>query len=324
MSTDDNAIVHLESQNPSREDLLKLYFLGRPDVFAQENRGGEGWSCIRRELPSNLLTNHLQGRITLGTYPVNTLGNTPWLCFDIDEKSKAAQDFLLWLYGWFTEKEMVFLVEDTGGRGLHGWVLFLCWVPAEKAIALASLAIADYEKQFGVVPCRHEVFPKQAKPKDVGNSVRLPWGKHRIGKFSHFTNLNFEADDEGAIKAIENGRKITEFALDKVVPETAAKPRYAAKGKGHTPNEVVEMARRPLLVGERRPTLVKLAGYLRFRGISEEVAVALLLPWAEKCFTEPLLPEELERHIRGIYSRYGARERRVAKPGKSWHAEVPL
>ena len=84
------------------------------------------------------------------------------------------------------------------------------------------------------------------------------------------------------------------------------------------------MLKQSLPVGERRPTLVKLAGYLRYRGIPEEVAVALLLPWAEKRFREPLPPEELERHIRGIYRRYGVRERRVVKSGKSWYAEVPL
>ena len=61
----------------------------------------------------------------------------------------------------------------------------------------------------------------------------------------------------------------------------------------------------PLTVGERRPALIKLVGYLRCRGIPEEVAVALVLPWAKTSFTEPLPAEEVERHIRGIYNRYG-------------------
>ena len=40
-------------------------------------------------------------------------------------------------------------------------------------------------------------------------------------------------------------------------------------------------------------------------GRREEVAVALVLPWAKTSFTEPLPAEEVERHIRGIYNRYG-------------------
>jgi len=101
-------------------------------------------------------------------------------------------------------------------------------------------------------------------------------------------------------------------------------PPMPARQQGHGAEEMVDMLSQAIAVGERRPTLIKLAGYLRHRSIPEEVAVALLLPWAEKYFTKLLPPEELERHIRGIYGRYGVRERRVAKPGKSWHAEVPL
>jgi hypothetical protein len=102
-------------------------------------------------------------------------------------------------------------------------------------------------------------------------------------------------------------------------------PKVEANQKlGHTPEEVAGILSRPLAVGQRRPTLAKLVGYLRYRGIPEEVAIGLLMPWAEKQFTEPLSPEEVEHHIRGIYGRYGIGERRVAKPGKRWHAEVPL
>lgn len=94
--------------------------------------------------------------------------------------------------------------------------------------------------------------------------------------------------------------------------------------QGHAPEEIAGMLSQPLAVGERRPTLIKLAGYLRYRGIPEEVAVALLLPWAEKWFMEYLPLREIEQHISGIYRRYGVRERKFAKPHKRWHAEVPL
>jgi hypothetical protein len=71
--------------------------------------------------------------------------------------------------------------------------------------------------------------------------------------------------------------------------------------------------------------LIRLAGYLSSRGIPEGVAVALLLPWAEKNFTESLSPQEIERHIRGIYKRYGIGEPRLAnRTSGPWHAEVEL
>ena len=120
-------------------------------------------------------------------------------------------------------------MEDTGGRGYHGWGLFLGWVMAEKAIALARLALADYTGKAGTLPCSVEVFPKQARPTDLGNPVRLPWGKHRFGRWSHFLNLSFEPDDENAIKLIQSGKKTTESDIDGLIlhatPNKLEKPR---------------------------------------------------------------------------------------------------
>jgi hypothetical protein len=198
----------------------------------------------------------------------------------------------------------------------------LCYVPAVKAIGLANLALDAYKSEIGKLPCPVEIFPKQARPKDVGNPIRLPWGKHHSGQWSHFLNTFHELDDNEAITAIKNGRKTTEFDLDNLLPPVAKYP--PEQPVGHAPQEIADMLSRPLSVGERRPTLVKLAGYLRYRGIPEEVAIALLLPWAERAFSEPLPPEEVQQHIRGIYGRYGVRERRVAKHGKAWHVEVSL
>ncbi len=133
------------SEVPSREELLKGYFWGRTDVFAQWNQDISEWQCIRRDIPQYLIKCHIEGKIAIATYPVNSLGNTPHLCFDLDSKTAEAYGILDWLQGWFKARDMLFLIEDTGGRGLHGWVLFLCYVPAVKAIGLASLALDVYK-----------------------------------------------------------------------------------------------------------------------------------------------------------------------------------
>lgn len=311
MSTSDNGITQPESQQDHREEILKRYFLSRTDVFAQWNRDKGEWQCIRRDIPQYLIKSHTEGKVTIATYPVNSLGNTPHLCFDLDNKTAETYGILDWLQGWFNARDMFFLMEDTGGRGLHGWVLFLCYVPAVKAIGLANLALDAYKSEVGKLPCPVEIFPKQTRPKDVGNPIRLPWGKHHSGQWSHFLNSSHEPDDNEAITAIKNGRKTTEFDLDNLLPPVAKYP--PEQPIGHAPQEVAAMLSRSLSVGERRPTLVKLAGYLRYRGIPEEVTVALLLPWAERAFSEPLPAGEVEQHIRGIYRRYGIRERKLSK-----------
>ena len=57
--------------------------------------------------------------------------------------------------------------------------------------------------------------------------------------------------------------------------------------------------------GTRRPSLVSLAGHLRSRGIPEDIALELLIPWARQHFDPSLPDDEVEKHVRGIYQRYG-------------------
>lgn len=237
-----NNIMSFKSQT-SREELLKRYFLGRSDVFAQWNQDICEWQCIRRYIPQYLIKSHVEGKIALSTYPVSSLGNTPHLCFDLDNKTAEAYAILDWLQGWLNVRHMVFLIEDTGGRGLHGWVLFLGYVPAVKAIALADLALNAYKSESGKLPCPAEIFPKQSKPRDVGNAIRLPWGKHQSGNWSHFIGSDNQHDDEGAIQAILNGKKTTEFDLDSLLPPLAKYP--PEQPTGHAPQQVAEYCHVP-------------------------------------------------------------------------------
>lgn len=301
--------VSLLDTPDDKEAVLRQHFVSRPDVFAQWNRGKAEWHCIRREI-GVYIKGHIEGETTIATYPVNSLGNTPHVCYDVDSKTSGSYSVMDWLRDWFEAKGILFLVEDTGGRGLHGWVLFLCYVPAGQAIALANFALDVYRGQCGALPCPVEIFPKQARPKDVGNPIRLPWGMHHSGRWSRFLN-NHEPDDNGAILAIRNARKVTEAELDSLLPPAAKHRRE--RPVGHVPQDVADILSRDLSVGERRPTLVKIVGYLRYRGIPEQVAVQLLLPWAERAFSEPLPPEEVERHIRGLYRRYGLGGSKLAK-----------
>ena len=74
---------------------------------------------------------------------------------------------------------------------------------------------------------------------------------------------------------------------------------------GHARRDVVELALSTHTTGDRRPSLASLAGYLRRHGVAEDVAVALLDSWAQEHFSPSLPAHEIERHVRGIYGRYG-------------------
>jgi hypothetical protein len=266
-------------------------FFGRIDAFAAENRHEGGWTAVRSDIPGYLLDNHLSGKTTVATYPVSTAGHTQWICFDVDGKSEEANSFLLWLHKWFTDIGTLFLVEDTGGRGYHGWGLFLCWVAAGKAIALANLALSDYTSKVGSLPCSVEVFPKQAKPADLGNPVRLPWGRHRSGKWSHFLSLNFETDDESAIKLIRSGKKTTEFELDAMLP-----PSTPSKLEKQLLVKPSERWAEVIPESKRHNTLLSLAGELKAKKFSsEQILAELRMHNAQRC--SPPLPEKKVEEI---------------------------
>jgi hypothetical protein len=217
-------------------------------------------------------------------------------------------------------------LEKTKSKGWRVWLFFSAPVPARHVRRLFRAAL-----DRAGLPSSIEIFPKQdfvgkptpSNPFPVGNYVHLPYfGGGPSGDRGRRVMVDPKTLNPIPLGDFLRLRRFPAGALPLVLDHLP--PVEANQKSGHSQEEITGMLSQHLAVGERHPTLVRLAGYLRFRGISEEVAVALLLPWAEKCFTEPLPPEELERHIRGIYGRYGVRERRVAKPGKSWHAEVPL
>jgi hypothetical protein len=292
-----------------RKDILWRCFFGRIDAFAVENRHEGGWTAVRKDVPKYLLHNHLNGKTTVATYPVSAAGHGQWVCFDVDEKGEAAKRFLLWLHQWFTERQILFLIEDTGGRGYHGWGLFLCWVAAGKAMALASSALSDYNSNMvGALPCSVEVFPKQAKPANLGNPVRLPWGRHQSGNWSHFLSLDFDPDDEGAMKLIHQGKRTTELDLDAMLPQLA--PSKLKKLLLVQPDERWAEV---IPEGRRHNTLLSLAGELKAKKFSsEQILAEMRIHNAQRC-SPPLPDKEVEEIAKAIAMKGNGKQPDVVK-----------
>ncbi len=105
-------------------------------------------------------------------------------------------------------------------------------------------------------------------------------------------------------------------ALPSVADALPAKPEVAVRRRPCQAETLAKLSgiQEP---GMRRPTLVSLTGYLRCRGVAEDVAVMLLVPWAREHFEPPLPDTEVERHIRGIYRRYGIPARGRHSPSRA-------
>lgn len=329
-----NHFLNENSKHPKSQQTVKAFatlFRGRLDAWGAFPR-----YCKHEPVTFGHYERHLKGEVSLGIYPLLDNGTCSWIAADLDQPGtthwhNGPDDAvpaltLMESLGYYGVNQGVSL-EKTKSKGWRVWTFFSAPVLARHArrIFYAALGKAG-------LPSSIEVFPKQDfvsaptpdNPFPVGNYVHLPYFG---GKPSAERGGRVMVDPKTLIPIpigdfLRYCRCFPADALSLVLenlPEAETNKRV-----GHTPEEIASILSRPLAVGERRPSLVKLAGYLRYRDIPEEVAVRLLLPWAGKAFTEPLPTDEIERHVRGIYRRYGIRERKVAKPGKPWHAEVPL
>lgn len=285
-------------------EAFRSLFRGRVDAF-----GSVEGRCNKEPVTLDHYRRHLKGEVSLGVYLLLDDGTCYFFTVDLDEKdfnkAKAIRQELV-------NNGIPAYIAESKSKGFHIYGFAL-----QKFIARDIRRILHYI--LNKLNIKAEVFPKQdfvTEATPFGNYINLPCFGHTRPFLSGDLR---EVPLKIAINRIKYAREEAIERMLRTVPEAETNQKL-----GHALEEIVGMLQQPLGVGERRPTLIKLAGYLRYRGIPEEVAVVLLLPWAEKVFNEPLPPEEAERHIRGIYQRYGARERKVAKTHKRWHAEVPL
>ncbi len=319
------------SQGQQTVEAFATLFRGRRDAW-----GALPPKCNHEPVTLAHYEHHLKGEASLGIYPLLDDGTCCWITGDLDQPGTASWHngpddtmpalMLMEALGYYGANQGLFL-EKTKGKGWRVWLFFSAPVPAKNVRRLFRAALNRAR-----LPLSIEIFPKQDfvseptpdNPFPVGNYVHLPY---------------FGGGPSGSRpgRVFVDPKTLVPITLEELLGHLRVFPAGALplvlgnlpeaetnQKLGHTQEEIAEMLSQPLAIGERRPTLVKLAGYLRFRGIPEEVAVALLIPWACESFNEPLPPQEVERHVRGIYGRYGVRERRVAKPGKSWHVEVRL
>lgn len=295
-------------------DVLFESFLGRKDRFAVQQDDGT-YLAVKKPLSKSVLLAHCKGQVTIASYTTNDQGMTHIAMLDIDSKGPAAKELVIFSLNWLRHFNIPAFLEPSGGKGYHTLVLFKCWVPAAKARALLQALVNDWnvDHEGEIPPEKIELFPKQIAPAtfdNPGTGAKLPWGFHRTGqKWTPIMGPDTKPLADWGLSIVNDAPRFTEPDLDVILEEypNIRNENMALNRIGHTVEEIVRMLTNGITVGARRPTLVTLSGYLRHRGIPEDVAVGFLIPWSQVKFAEQLPTEEIERHIRGIYKRYGVR-----------------
>jgi hypothetical protein len=260
---------------PNGKEVMAL--VGNPDVYAVQHDDGT-WHPVRKRLTPGVVRKHREGEITVGTYIVKPPDQARTLVFDIDAATVKEQDTMLnTLSRLLNDLGLEYLIEESGRKGYHIWVVAEEFMPAATLYQLGR-GIRE-EAGFPAL----EVFPKQTEVRDLGNLVKLPGGVHRVtGNENNFL---------GPTSGVNPVSALTDLA--------GKYPELSVRGRVGDMPEVVEYPcvhdiQKGVKEGGRNTHLFHLATMLRRWSISESNIEVIVRRANEASVDGPLPEEELQ------------------------------
>jgi hypothetical protein len=220
------------------------------------------------EIPTlGLIEEHIDGKVTLGAYTVIPGNHVLWMAWDIDcSDLVVAKEIAKKLSDWLTEKKIPHIVEFSGSKGYHIYILF----KEKESAAAAKLAGEMVRDLLGMQKNGDphvEVYPKQGELTEsnpFGNLLRLPLGPHpKNGNMGVFVNtLDWEErplDPEPLLKQ-KTSLSILQKALDEQNPTA----------------NLVGLLSPYWATGQRHDITLCTAGLLAQSGWTEEATIELI------------------------------------------------
>ena len=274
---------------------IKDYFIGRLDVYAVQTDSG-AYNPVREKITGDLVKEHLDGKITLGTYLVLPDDTTKHTVIDVDDLDYSKTQAVIDAATAMGLPEHALIIEFSGRKGYHVWLRYENAVPAANARKLGRLIVA----KAGLKDT--EVFPKQDKVSDtkerLGNLVKLPLGYHKQSQA--FSKL-IAPEEVGDIKLV------TDYQLESILKDS----------KWHeldrSPERMDERIKSGLLpciermldgVGEgnRDNSLFHLILHYRRHGVSMEGIISELQQWDKKN-SPPLGTDVVVEKVRTLWDK---------------------
>lgn len=146
-------------------------FVSRTDRYPLQKSDGSYRSTLTPLIPQ-IVSAHLRGLITIGTYALDKRNNAKWLCLDADTDEAWAQ--LHAMAHKLLDIDVPTYLE-TSRRGGHIWLFFEKSQSGEDTRRFARRLVEHHEVT------NVEIYPKQDRLQTgPGSLVRLPLGIHRL------------------------------------------------------------------------------------------------------------------------------------------------
>lgn len=216
-------IEPLSISNSEKVDFYQSYFRGREDVFSfkyitKDGRKGYSVSCKNRPniigfcqygnrcsdckykedlaLSKDIITKHLQGKISIGLYPLVKGDYCYLIATDFDDKDykRSALAFSSICHKHNIDN----LIElSSSGQGAHVWIFFTDKIKASKARRLITLLLIETMDEYDFLDFSSldRLFPSQDYLPSIngyGNTIALPLdGKLIYDNKTVFVDANF-------------------------------------------------------------------------------------------------------------------------------------
>ncbi|WP_295578185.1 hypothetical protein [uncultured Lamprocystis sp.] len=173
---------------------LRQLFVGTARAYILQQPDGS-YRTVRRRLTTNVVKHMLLTGGSVGAYQVSN-GRVPWICFDFDVTKSAQQaagnagwasiidDRLLplvdQLIAHLRSLAIPHLVEFSGNRGVHIWVIFDRPVPRATAYRVLSALLDGATLSHDLGDIQIDRFPADEESVSrYGKAVKLPLARHR-------------------------------------------------------------------------------------------------------------------------------------------------
>jgi hypothetical protein len=203
-----NKIVHNFSMEKSDLELFMKLFVGRDDMYTKETQinGIRKFKPVLEPLTENVVREHLEGNLTVGSYVRRVNNSVKYLVIDIDILKKlilenegnesAINNLIKNTHKIALEikeeaKKLGFntYIEDSGFRGRHVWIFFDSWLLSSYALKFGNLLIEKLSSLKEDITI--EIFPNKGRIKSskLGQVIKLPLGIHsKTNKRALFVN----------------------------------------------------------------------------------------------------------------------------------------
>lgn len=181
-------MIDQKSRKKVAEQLLEIFGGNNYHAVGKTRRqeGGVWYEYIKDSpLTKELIEAHLKGSIVLGSYPINKDNKVRWIAWDIDAKDdmKTAREYAEKIIS--NIDHLPYIVEFSGGKGYHIFLLLNEAIPAKRAKVVAEY-IRDKEGLPKTGIAHVECFPKQEyisvnsadEVEKPGNLIKIPLGQH--------------------------------------------------------------------------------------------------------------------------------------------------